>query len=238
MRTLPLIAALLVLAGCGRYFPGPLRPTPQQAPQMSVNDDGSVTFRQERLEITLQPMTDEQLNRQFAAASVEGAESSNPYTFGNWVPLGSEQTPARFTVFQVTVRNYQYPKVLLEPIKARLETSNNRHYQAMSYAQLDEYYRAYWVGRTGRGRELFEARTDLLRRTLFRADPVFSGQEARGYLVFPALHDDVTELRVSIPQIIVRFDYAENPVEYTAVQFDFAREVFRGYHPPAELARE
>ena len=43
MRTLPLIAALLVLAGCGRYFPGPLRPTSQQAPQMSVNDDGSVT---------------------------------------------------------------------------------------------------------------------------------------------------------------------------------------------------
>jgi len=238
MRTLSLIAALLVLVGCGRYFPGPLRPIAEQAERMTVNDDGSVTFRQDRLEIILQPMTDEQLNRQFGAASVGGAESTNPYTYGNWRPLGSDRPPARFTVFQLTVRNYQYPKVVLDPTKARLATTNNRQYGALAFAQLEEYYRAYWIGRSGRGRERFEARTDLLRRTMFRADPVFSGQESRGYLVFPLLHDDVTKLTVTVPDIAVRFDYAGDPVETIEVSYTFAREVFRGYQTPPELARE
>jgi predicted small lipoprotein YifL len=238
MRTLSFLAALLLLAGCGRYFPAPLRPTPDQAARMSVNDDGSVTYTQDRLELILQPMTDAQLNRQFAAESAQGAGSTNPYTFGNWEPMGSDYTPQRFTVFLLTVRNYQFPKVLLDPVKARMETANNRQYQAMSYAQLDEYFRAYWQGRTGQGRERFESRTDLLRRTLFPRDLVFSGQETHGYIVFPALHDDVTQIKVSIPDIVVRFDYAGQPMESIDIDFAFAREVFRGNRPPVELARE
>lgn len=238
MRRLWIFGILLTLTACGRYFAGPLRPLDQQETGMSVNDDGSVTYTLERLEITLQPMTDAQLNRQFASVSEQGAESTNPYTFGNWKPLGEDWTPPRFTVFMLAVSNYQYPKVQIDPLKATITTANNRQYQAFSYAQLDEYYRAYWLGRSGRGRRLFESRTDLLRRTLFNKDMIFSGQEKKGYLVFPVLHDDVREIQVHLEDIVLRFNVADQPVETIDLTFSFNRDVFRGKHPPAELVQQ
>lgn len=238
MYRLCMVGVLLVLCGCGRYFAGPLRPADQQQLQMTINDDGSVTYALERLEIILQPVTDAQLNRQFAAVSQEGAESTNPYTFGNWTPPGEDWTPRRFTVFRLRVSNYQFPKVMLDPERMEISTSSGREYEAMTYAQLDEYYRAYWLGRTGAGRERFEARTDLLNRTLYPAEPVFSGQDAEGYVVFPVLDDDVTDIAVRIPDIAVRFNYADEPVETLDLTFNFEREVFRGYEPPPQLATQ
>jgi hypothetical protein len=238
MYRLWLLAAVLVMSGCGRFYPGPLQPTSQQASEMTVNDDGSVTFSLDRLAITLQPMTDAQLNRQFAGASAQGAKSTNPYTFGNWKPTGDEWTPPRFNVFLITMSNYQYPKVLLNPLNATITTANNRQYQAFSFAQLDEYFRAYWLGRTGQGRERFENRTDLLRRTLYSSSMVFSGQEEKGFVVFPALHDDVEKVEVHIEDIALRFNYAGQPVESIDIDFSFEREVFRGYEPPPELAQQ
>lgn len=205
---------------------------------MMVNDDGSVTYTLDRLAITLQPMTDAQLNRQFAGVSDLGGESTNPYTFGNWKRAGDQWTPPRFTVFLLTVSNYQYPKVLVDPLKASITTANNRRYEAFSFAQLEEYYRAYWLGRTGQGRDRFEDRTDLLRRTLYSNAMVFSGQEASGYLAFPALHDDVEKIQVHVEDIALRFNYAGQPVESVDITVSFEREVFRGYQPPPELVQK
>ncbi|MEW6751353.1 MAG: hypothetical protein AB1505_10300 [Candidatus Latescibacterota bacterium] len=238
MRRVWVLAILLAASGCGRYFAGPLRPLDRQASGMTVNDDGSVTFALERLRVTLQPMTDAQLNRQFAGVSSRQAASTNPYTFGNWTPMGDAWTPPRFAVFLLKVSNYEYPKVLVDPAKARITTTNNRAYRALSYAELDEYYRAYWLGRTGVGGRDFESRTDLLRRTQFARQMVFSGQEQEGYLVFPVLDDDVEEVRVHLPDIVLRFDFADQPVESTDISFSFHRDVVRAYQSPAELARQ
>lgn len=229
---------LVLLGGCGRYFAGALRPAEQQQPQMTINDDGSITYTLDRLTITLQPVTDAQLNRQFAAVSQQGAESTNPYTFGNWAAPGENITPARFTVFRLQVSNYQFPKIMLDPKGMEATAPNGRQYQAMTYPQLDEYYRAYWLGRTGAGRRLFEARTDLLRRTLYPAEAVFSGQEAQGYVVFPVLDHDVTCIAVRIPDVAIRFNYAGRPVETLDLTFSFEREVLRGYEPPPALATQ
>lgn len=238
MRRLWILGLLAALGGCGRYFAGPLRPAPQQAPSVEVNDDGSVTFALNRLEISLQPMSDAQLNRQFASASAQGASSTNPYTFGNWTPPGDQWTPPRFAVFRLKVSNYEYPKVRIDPFQITLITANQRHYRAFSFAQLYEYHQAYWQGRTGQGREQFKDRTELLRRTLFKADMVFSGQESEGFVVFPVLPDDVKALQVHVADIAVRFDYTDQPSQTTDISFSFEREVFRGKQPPPQLARQ
>lgn len=238
MRRLWILGLLAVLGGCGRYFAGPLRPAAQQASSVEVNDDGSATFALNRLEISLQPMSDAQLNRQFASVSAQGAASTNPYTFGNWTPPGARWTPPRFAVFRLKVSNYEYPKVRIDPLQITLTTANQRRYQAFSFAQLYEYHQAYWQGRTGQGREQFKDRTELLRRTLYKADMVFSGQESEGFVVFPVLPDDVKGLQIHIADIAVRFNYADQPSETTDISFSFEREVFQGKQPPPQLVQQ
>ena len=238
MRRFWILGLLAALGGCGRYFAGPLRPTAQQASSVEVNDDGSVTYALNRLSISLQPMSDAQLNRQFASISTQGATSTNPYTFGNWKPRGERLTPPRFAVFRLKVSNYEYPKVLIDPLKITLTTANQRRYQAFSFAQLYEYHQAYWQGRTGQGREQFKDRTELLRRTLYKGDMVFSGQESEGYVVFPLLPDDVKALQVHIAGIAVRFNYTDQPSETADISFSFEREVTHGMQPPSELVQQ
>lgn len=94
---------LLVLAGCLsqvglRRFATLPEPVPQQDEAMTVLDDGTIVYAKDRLEVSLQVLDDGFLNRQFAANSRKGAESTNPYTYGNWKPWGQDWTPARFTV--------------------------------------------------------------------------------------------------------------------------------------------
>ena len=82
---------------------------------MTLNDDGSITFTRDRLSINLKPMTDDELNRLNAASA---DPSLNPYTFGEWTAPGDEHTPPRFTIFRLTVNNYQYPKIQIDPLSA------------------------------------------------------------------------------------------------------------------------
>ena len=226
-----LTALVLAINGCGRYFPTPLQPAAGQVEGMTVNDDGSITYELDRLAITLKPMTDAELNRQFAGESTRGAASVNPYTFGDWTSPGEDWTPPRFTVFRLEVGNYQYPKVKLDPLKTSITTANNRIYGPVNYAQLYDYYRTYWQGRTGRGRADFRSRTDLLKRTLYTDAMVFSGMDGEGYLVFPVLDNDVTSIQVHLEEIALRFNYADIPVETIDLSFSFERETHQGYTP-------
>lgn len=236
MYRLCILAMLVVLNGCGRYFAGPLRPTDHQADtHISINDDRSLTYTLNRFEINLRPMTDTELNRQFSSVSQQGARSTNPYTFGDWTPIGEDWTPPRFTVFRLMVKNYEFPKVMVDTQKMTIVATNGRRYEAMNYAQLEEYFRAYWLGRTGRGREEFRSRVDLLRRTMYASDFVFSGQEREGFVVFPVIDDDVREIAVHLKDIAVRFDFADQPVETVDLALSFERDVFQAYSPPPEL---
>lgn len=226
------IAVLIFLvSGCGRYFPQPLRATPQQAEGLTVNDDGSVTYALERLAITLRPMTDAELNRQFPQASTGGAAAVNPYTFGDWVAPGDDWTPPRFLVMKLGVANYQFPKVVIDPLKATIKAANNQIYRALSYAELYEYYRSYWQANSGQGRIEFRARTDILKQTLFTDDFIFSGRDEEGYIVFPRLDDEVQRVQVEIADIAIRFNFEGEPVETIDLNVAFEREVLKGYAP-------
>lgn len=223
---------LIPLVGaCGRYFHTPLQPASRQAEGMTINDDGSIAYALDRLSIELKPMTDAELNR-----LAPGPDPSvNPYTFGEWTAPGDTWTPPRFTVFRLKVRNYQFPKVEIDPLKARITAANTRQYQVLSYAQLYHYFRSYWLGRTGQGRKTFQARTDALKRTLYSGALVFSGSEEQGYVVFPRLADDVRAIQVHLADIVLRFDYADEPVEAIDLSFSFERDILQGYDPSAAV---
>ena len=93
------VALAVALSGClsqvgQRRFATSPEPAQTQNDGMTVLDDGSIVFTQDRLEISLKVLRDDFLNRQFAAASSKGAESTNPYTYGDWKPWGPRMDTA------------------------------------------------------------------------------------------------------------------------------------------------
>lgn len=224
------LAIGLLLQACGYYhYAGVLRPQETQLESMSVADDGSVIFTRDRLEVRLKPMSDEELNRQFATHSQAGPNSTNPYTFGNTKFWGGEPQRPRFTVFRLSVKNYAFPKVKIDPARIVLESESKREYWSLGLQQLDTYYRAYAIGYRGNEYARYQERLDLLRRTLFKNEEVFSGQEVEGFVVFPVLHSDVGKLKVVIKDMVLRFDFRNEPVEAVDVESHFGRDVGRIY---------
>ena len=243
----PLLLVGLLFPGCSyRYYAEDLKPMSEdeQGANKTVADDGTVSFRQARLEISVRPMTDEELNRQFSAYSNEGPDSRNPYTFGNSTYFRTGDTPQRFTVFRMYVSNYEYPKVYLDPKKVYITTSNGRKYYALRQEQLSIYYRRYVGGGTGGGapgtpgnaRNVWKERTGILSRTMFRDEEVFSAQVNEGYLIFKPLAPDVEELTVHIPDVVVRFDFKGDPLEEVDVEMHFEREIGRIYPDGRKVA--
>ena len=232
MRHLLLGFLLVCMAsGCGyHHYAGPLQPLGDQGAALTVADDGSVTFAKGRLEVRLRPVTDEELNRQFAGHSQAGPKSTNPFTFSDTDFFRGRKDRQRFTLFSLGIKNYAYPKVLIEPSQVQMIASNGRRYWSLSVDQLDNYYRIYATGYRGNEYQRYKARLDLLRRTLAQAEPVFSGQETEGFIVFPALHPDVTEVEVVIRNTMLRFDYRDEPVEMVDITYQFRRDVGRRHH--------
>jgi len=234
------VTALLLVPGCSyRYYAEDIEPKSEadQGENKTVADDGTVSFKQARLEISLRPMTDEELNRQFSSYSDEGPDSRNPYTFGNSTYFRTGDTPQRFTVFRAFVSNYEYPKVYLDPQKVYITTSNGRKYYSLTRDQLSIYYRRYVQGGSGGNapgvsgiaHSIWKERDGILRSSMFGDEQIFSAQENEGYLVFKPLAPDVEELTVHIPDVVVRFDYKGDPVETVDVEMHFDREIGRLY---------
>ena len=237
----------LLLSGCGitlgqRHFAGPIVPLPeaQQTVKVLVSDDRSITYSKDRLEVTLQPLTPGMLNRNFAgqSESPEGfhkanpyAGSVNPFTYGDWVPSGEKRAPERFTVFLLKIKNYAYPKVQLNPANIAIEVPNGRRYASLSLSALIEYYWPYAIAYAGNTYETFKERQSLMRATLFKDTPVFSGQESEGYVVFPALSRDVEQFTITISDMALRFDFRGEPTESVDIPYIFTREVYVARHP-------
>lgn len=219
------IVFVLAVVGCGfNYVASPLRPVESQKTEMAIDDDRGITYARGRLEVRLRPMTDEELDRQFGGGS-SPEKSPNPYTFGEREFWDGHRS--RFTVFHLKVKNYAYPKVLIDPERIELLAANGRRYWSLSLQQLETYFRSDAIGYRGNEYLVFQQRLDLLRRTAFQPDPVFSGQESEGYVVLPVLHDDVSQIEVVIHGAALRFDYRGDPVETVDIGYSFERELGR-----------
>ncbi len=219
-----------LLTGCGYYhYAGPLEPGSEQASSMTIADDGSVTYVQGRLEVRLRPVTDDELNRQFASQSVGGPNATNPYTYGDTEFFSGQKKRQRFTVFSLSVKNYEYPKVKVDPRRVQLLASNRREYWSLSIQQMDNYFRAYAQGYRGNEYSRYRQRRDLMQRTSFAEQDIFSGQEAEGLIAFPGLHPDVDHVRLVIHDLVLRFDYRNEPIEAVDLTYDFQRDIGRRY---------
>ena len=196
---------------------------------MEVGGDGTISFVRGQFSISLRPMLDEELNRLFAAHSEEGPRSTNPYTYGDTRFWEGERERERFTVFRLRIANDEYPKVKIDPARVLVRGDSGREYWSLSLAQLDAYYRAYTLGYQGNEYARYRERLDLLRRTLFKNEEVFRGQEKEGFLVFPVLDHDVRQLEVVIQDAVLRFDYRNEPVEAVELTYHFDRQTGRLY---------
>lgn len=225
------LAVSSTVSGCAyRLVPGPLKPLSEteHGENVSVADDGTVTHHIARFRVSLRPMTDEEMNRQFSQYSAARENSLNPYTYGDWIPAGETRTPARYTIFYLKVENYSYPKVLVSPLNMTLSSGNGRTYPSRSVSYLKEYYYPFNIAYAGISSSHFSERVGLLKRTMYpESQMVFSGQEAEGFVVFAKLHDDVHNVSVDLKDIVLRFDFRDEPTETRDLVFHFAREVAR-----------
>ena len=147
-----LLGILMVTGiGCGYYLVPqhfqPFKVAEQQSPDedtsMDVLDDGTVTFFKNRLEVSVRPMQDEELNRalpEMSAASPSDPLPSNPFTYGEWEDPRTGRPPQRFSVFLVTVKNYEFPKVKLDPMKIVMESTNGREYFPWGFHDFEEMF--------------------------------------------------------------------------------------------------
>lgn len=221
---------LVFAAGCGyRYYTGPLKPATAAGdiPERVISDDGTVTFVQGRLEISVRPMTDEELNRQFPGHSGQGISSTNPYTFGGWMDPELGKVPSRFTIFRLKVKNYMYPKMLVDPMAAVITAQNGREYSPLDLSQLEQYYLKYVTGYAGNQYANYKERMGLLRSSIYPGDHVFSGQEEEGFIVFPLLHPDVRRIHLRLRDVVLRFDILNEPKEQMDVEYVFERDTGR-----------
>ncbi len=234
-RLTPCIGLLLICLwgftslGCGYYhYAGPLQPAERQPENIVSTGDNTVSFHQGKLQVELRPLTDAELNRQFAAHSTDGPASMNPYTFGDTKFWEGEKARQRFTTFRLRVTNDGYPKVKIDPSRIVLKT-RGAEYWSLNLQQLDTYYRAYAIGFRGNEYSRYQERLDILRRTLFKNEEIFIDQQVEGYVVFPMLHHSVGDVELVIHDAVLRFDYRNEPVETVQIQCHFERDVGKIY---------
>ena len=231
---------MVTSGGCGYYLIPerfqPLAATDQRSPDegtsMEVLDDGTVTFAKGRLQVSVRPMLDEEINRQFPQMSSNVSPSdpvpSNPFTYGDWEDPRTGRPPQRFTIFLLTIKNYEFPKVKLDPLKIVIESTNGRQYFPWGRFDFEEMFRRYATAFNGQGYQRFTQRKEVIRRAGYPYDEFcFSGQEVQGYVIFPTIHSDVEEITFKIVDLAYRYDYRDEALETVDISYRFKRKLLK-----------
>ena len=238
-KKISILAAVALLLSCGHYLiPGRFQPlevaqqqTDIQGSSMKILDDGTVTFVQNRLEVSVRPMIDEEINRQYPAESTNASGPadelpSNPFTYGNWIDPRTGEAPQRLSIFKITVKNYEYPKVKFDPLMVTVESVNGRRYYPWGSYDVEEYFRRFPLAFNGLGYRRYNERRGLYNLAKYPDDEFcFSGQEVEGYVIFSKIHTDVAEIAVEIPEFGLRYNFRDEPIETIDLRFRFKRDI-------------
>ena len=72
---------------------------------------------------------------------------------------------------------------------------------------------------------------------MLKDEEIFSGQETEGFVVFPVLHPDVSDIEVQVLDVILRFDFRNEPVETTNISYKFVRDIGKIYEDGTVVPR-
>lgn len=200
-------------------------------PAYMANEDGSITFDQGGLRVTVRHLSDEELNRRYPDVSYQERFSANPFTYGNWRDPHLGYTPIRFTVFEIEVFNPVLPKVELFPAKTALRTNRGGEliYYSINREESENSFEDYFTfirGPGGNEQHRFDQRMSIVREELYRpGHQVFKGGDYSGYLVFQVLGEEVESIELWIEGFALQFDEANHPSQTADLVYHFTRKV-------------
>ena len=185
--------------------------------------DDSVVFAKEGLQVRVRHLDDSELNTQYP-----GAE--NPLTYQGEVDPRLGYVPTRFTVFQISINNPTFDKVLLPPERAELVTDRGavmRPYQlTRAEARGDpRNFETYWLSRgvqSGNMQKLYLERMGILRGAVYhRGSFVFKGNSYSGKLVFDPLPPGTERVTLRLDKFVLEFGIYDIPKEQIGLDFEF-----------------
>ena len=229
------LGACLSLTPITAVYRVDLRPEAGEAHQIDATD-GSAVFSLEGLRLKVRHLGDAELNRQYP-------DPENPFTYRGEVDPDLGHVPPRFTVFQVSLDNPTFDKVLLQPHKAVLVTDRGRAmppYQlSRAEAQGDpRNFETYWLARgvqSGNMQKLYLERMGTLRGAVYHRDSfVFKGNAYSGKLVFDPLPEGTRSATLVLEDFVLEFGIYDVPKNTMRLEFPFA--VSSGVQEPDAVA--
>jgi len=199
--------------------------------QYTLKGTNVIAYEMEGCRIEVEAMTDEALNALFPEESSKEEYSTNPYTYGNWVDPAYGYTPNRFTTFRVTVYNYTFAKVLLNPLEGVLYTDQGDKLHAYGieatspYGSFEQYYKRL-RGQSGNEYYRYDQRIGILRSYNYgNNELIFKGEQYGGLIVFDPLPENVKQVTLVLRDVVLRFDAFGRPLEQIEIPFVFNRHI-------------
>ncbi len=231
------LIVIFLFTGCF-LFPPKVRYSSYLVPEVReqegdylIEADGSLSYVKSGLKINVKYVMDDELNSIFSKESSKNEYSINPYTYGNWIDPELGYSPNRFTVFKVSVYNYAFSKIELNPLNCILLTDEGKLLYSygiegpVPHNSFEKYYRSL-RGQSGNEYYRFNMRMGIVRSYNYgENEKIFKGENYNGFIVFDSLGKDVERVRFRIKDFVLKFDAFDRPLDKSDFSFDFRRKI-------------
>lgn len=211
-----------------------MKPQSSEARYHADPVDDALVYSQEGLQVRARYLTDEGMRREMT-----GPE--NPYVRPE-IDSRLGYRPLDFTVFEVTVVNPTFAKVLLDPRNAELVTAQGKRMDSYGINRTDaggavQSFETHFLARgvqTGDAQKLYLERMGKVRETIYhRNSPVFRGKTYAGRIAFDPLPPEARQVELVLHDVVTGFGIHDEPVEKVTLRFPFT--VKQGVRePPTE----
>ena len=218
------LTACLTLTPIRAAYRSELTPV-QRADEYQVDPaDKAAVFVKEGLRLKVRHLSDAELDVQYP-------EANNPFTYRGQVDPQLGYVPPRFTVFQLSLNNPTFDKVLLQPEKAVLKTDRGMVMYPYQLTRAEAHgdarnFETYWLSRgvqSGNTQKLYLERMGVLRGAVYHRDSfVFKGNAYTGKLVFDPLPPGTRGVTLHLEKFVLEFGIYNTPQNQIDLDFAFA----------------